>query len=153
VRLQQHLKYSEADESWRLDSITAWKEFFYEPFKNASSLCASCGGPNKWGEDEAIPAKTLAEGEWSGDPWNGFEDGLLPGTLLLLPSGMYSVVAYDPESGLRCEAGWFVPDGGAAPSPAIRDRGKHLVSSRAYDSRGALRDATFAGRRRNRLGK
>ena len=45
VRVQQTLRPSDdADGAFVLDAIVAWKEYYYEPFNNAASLCASCGG-------------------------------------------------------------------------------------------------------------
>ena len=44
----------------RCDS--AWLEFYYEEFKNGASLCASCGGPNKWGESPATDPDDLTVG-------------------------------------------------------------------------------------------
>ena len=147
VRVQQHLRFDDAEKTWALFSISAWKEFYYEPFNNAASLCASCGGPNKWGEYPVMPLETFTEGTWEGDVWDGFlgqSDGLV-----LLPTGIYSEVAMDKTTGdFVCSAGWFVPDRDASYLPPSRDVETHLASRRSYGDDGALRDATFAKRER-----
>ena len=147
VRVQQHLRFDASSKTWALKEITAWKEFYYEPFNNAASLCASCGGPNKWGEYPVMPEETFTEGEWEGDEWDGFVDR--GDGLVLLPTGIYSQVAKDETTGdFFCSAGWFVPDRDASYLPPSRDVETHLASRRSYGDDGALRHATFAKRER-----
>ena len=157
VRVQQHLRFSDATDAgenggWTLAAITAWKEYYYEPFNNAASLCASCGGPNKWGEYPALPAETFTDGAWEGDEWCGFlMDGTDEscGSLLHLPAGVYSEVRADETTGaVTCAAGWFVPDRDASYLPPSRETETHLASSRAYGADGRLVDATFTRRER-----
>ena len=155
VRVQQRLRFEEAEtgsNGWTLAAIVAWKEFYYEPFNNAASLCASCGGPNKWGEYPALPAETFTDGAWEGDEWCGFlTDGTDEscGSLLHLPAGVYSEVRADETTGaVTCAAGWFVPDRDASYLPPSRETETHLVSSRAYGADGRLVDATFTRRER-----
>jgi hypothetical protein len=63
VRVQQTLGGGgEGAASIAVQSLSAWKEFYYEEFKNASSLCASCGGPNKWGESPNTDPDELTVG-------------------------------------------------------------------------------------------
>ena len=76
--MQQTLRPSDdADGAFVLDAIVAWKEYYYEPFNNAASLCASCGGPNKWGEYPAKDRDEFTGEEWTGeesdDTWGGFD--------------------------------------------------------------------------------
>ena len=153
VRVQQRLRFSDASKKWTLAAIVAWKEFYYEPFNNAASLCASCGGPNKWGEVPALPAETFTDGVWEGDAWAGFgdddesDDASSP--VVHLPAGVYSEVRADETTGaVTCAAGWFVPDRDASYLPPSRETETHLASSRAYGADGRLVDATFTRRER-----
>ena len=158
VRVQQHLRFSDATDAgenggWTLAAITAWKEYYYEPFNNAASLCASCGGPNKWGEYPTLPVETFTDGAWEGDAWGGF-GGDDAAHVVLLPTGVYSEVFKDETTGATtCSAGWFVPDRDASYLPPSRDVETHLASSRAYAEDGSLRDATFVKRERSAAAK
>jgi hypothetical protein len=144
VRVQQHLQFDADTKEFALKKLTAWKEFFYEPFNNAASLCASCGGPNKWGEFSVLPIETFVEGEWVGDVWGGFGDE----NVVLLPSGIYSKVTTTEKNELVLEAGWFVSDRDASYQPPCREVETHLVSTRVYVASGALSDVSFAKRER-----
>ena len=126
-------------------TISAWKEYYYEEFKNAASLCASCGGPNKWGESpNTDPADLTSEG-WTGDDWAG-----LPSEgAVMLPQGLWcSAASDDVTGGFVLEAGWLIPDRDAVWLPAVRDVETHLISRRVYDADGALSDVQFLRRTR-----
>ena len=142
VRVQQTIEGRDAD----VTGVCAWKEFYYEPFANAKSLCASCGGPNKWGE---YPPRTKAEyvgPEWEGDAWDGFNgDG---GDVVMLPSGVWCERCENDLGGVTLSAGWLVPDREAAYLPPVRDVDTHLVSVRVYDGEGKLAETRFIKRTR-----
>tara|TARA_B110000977_G_scaffold44671_1_gene60665 strand:- start:5212 stop:6189 length:978 start_codon:yes stop_codon:yes gene_type:complete len=144
VRVQQKIKVEE--NIFALEKITVWKEFYYEPFNNAVSLCSSCGGPNKWGEYPVLPVDVFLEGVWGGDAWAGFGGAL--GDVVLLPTGIYSKVTTSSSGELTSEAGWFIPDRDASYLPPSRDVESHLVSQRTYGEDGKLADASFAKRER-----
>ena len=64
---------------WERDAwgCPCWKEYYYEEFKNASSLCASCGGPNKWGESPATDPDELTGAEWAGESFHSVGHSLI----------------------------------------------------------------------------
>lgn len=149
VRVQQTLRPSDdADGAFVLDAIVAWKEYYYEPFNNAASLCASCGGPNKWGEYPAKDRDEFTGEEWTGeesdDTWGGFEGA----DVCMLPTGVWSATRAGSDGGITLEAGWLIPDRDAAYLPPKRDVETHLVSRRTYDAEGKLADVAFFKRTR-----
>ena len=158
VRVQQHLRFSDATDAgenggWTLAAITAWKEYYYEPFNNAASLCASCGGPNKWGEYPTLPVETFTDGAWEGDAWGGF-GGDDAAHVVLLPTGVYRRFS---KTKPRARRG--VPRGGCSgprrvvPSAVARRRDAPGVVARVREGRLVTRrDVREARKERRREG-
>jgi hypothetical protein len=148
VRVQQTVGQT-SDKQEQVADVTAWKEYYYEPFANAKSLCASCGGPNKWGE---YPPKDKAEytgNEWEGDAWDGFAaDGDDGAATVMLPSGVWCERRTNDLGGVTLSAGWLVPDREAVYLAPVRDVDTHLVSVRVYDGEGKLAETRFIKRTR-----
>ena len=148
VRVQQTVGQA-SDKQEQVADVTAWKEYYYEPFANAKSLCASCGGPNKWGE---YPPKDKAEytgNEWEGDAWDGFaKEGDDGAATVMLPSGVWCERRTNDLGGVTLSAGWLVPDREAVYLAPVRDVDTHLVSVRVYDGEGRLAETRFIKRTR-----
>ena len=123
-----------------IESIVGWKEYWYEPFNDAASLCSSCGGPNKWGETLATdPAATVSGPGWRGDDWRGLSDAAV-----MLREGVWSDRAVLPDGGgVVYQIGWHIPDRDAVYLPPCREVETHLVSEREYDGDGNFVGAKF----------
>ena len=147
VRVQQRLALDPSSGLLAVADVSAWKEYYYEPFADAASLCASCGGPNKWGDTKPRDADDVDDGAWErsgdgdGEAWGGFAAGAEH--LAMLPAGVWSAAWREAGGGFALEAGWVVPVRDAAYLPPKRDRETLVASRRRYDAGGELVEAAF----------